>query len=76
MGGGAGGGRGPPWEEQPPSMRKGIKGESKRDIPMSLPHPHEMLDFPSNNLGGEVDKRMQKVISSLTYLMVQSRLSR
>ena len=69
------GGRSPPWEEQQKSMRKGIKDESKRDIPMSLPHPHETHDFPSNNLGGEADKRMRKVISSLTYLMAQSRLS-
>ena len=69
------GGRGPPWEEQQQAMKKGIKDESKRDIPMSPPQPHEMHDFPSNNLGGEANKRMQKVISSLTYLMVQSRLS-
>ena len=29
-------------------------------------------DFPSSNLGGEANRRMQKVISSLTYLVVQS----
>ena len=74
MGGGQVG-HGPPWEEQQQSRRKGIKEEPKRDIPMSLPKQRrktdETHDFPSNNLG-EANRRMQKVISSLTYLVVQS----
>ena len=77
-GGGAGGAATPPGRNSNSSGGKALRRNKK-----GYPHEstkakekiHETHDFLSNNLGGEVNMRMQKVISSLTYLVIQSRLS-